>query len=70
LKDALEDNDLIGILWSLDSLDWNELSGDRLVERVVSNVEFGDIFLFPETSSMIPGSCKNTKQRQGFKTLP
>ncbi len=49
LKDSLEENDLTGILWSLDSLDWTELSGGMLAGRVVSNVQNGDIVLFHET---------------------
>ena len=49
LKDALRANNLTGILWSLDSLDWNHLAGDKLVQRVVSNVTNGDIILFHET---------------------
>ena len=49
LKDTLKENDLTGILWSLDSLDWAELSGDKLASRVVSNVQSGDIVLFHET---------------------
>jgi peptidoglycan-N-acetylglucosamine deacetylase len=49
LKNALKENNLTGILWSLDSLDWAELSGDKLADRVVSNVQNGDIVLFHET---------------------
>lgn len=49
LKNALKENNLTGILWSLDSLDWAELSGDKLASRVVSNVQSGDIVLFHET---------------------
>lgn len=49
LKEALAENRLTGILWSLDSLDWAGLSGDDLAGRVVSNVRDGDIILFHET---------------------
>ena len=49
LKDALAANNLQGILWSLDSLDWNHLTGEKLVERIVSNVRHGDIILFHQT---------------------
>jgi peptidoglycan-N-acetylglucosamine deacetylase len=49
LKEALAENKLKGILWSLDSLDWAGLSGNDLTIRVVSNVRDGDIILFHET---------------------
>jgi peptidoglycan/xylan/chitin deacetylase (PgdA/CDA1 family) len=49
LKDALAENKLTGILWSLDSLDWSGLAGNDLAGRVVSNVRDGDIVLFHET---------------------
>jgi peptidoglycan/xylan/chitin deacetylase (PgdA/CDA1 family) len=49
LKNALIKNNLTGILWSLDSLDWAKLSGGKLLERVLSNIQNGDIVLFHET---------------------
>lgn len=49
LKEALAENNLTGILWSLDSLDWAGLADDGLAERVISNVKYGDIILFHET---------------------
>lgn len=50
LLNALRANGLTGMLWSLDSLDWNHLSGNDLVDRVVSNIRNGDIILCHETS--------------------
>jgi len=49
LKNALDENNLAGILWSLDSLDWARLSGGKLLERVLSSIQNGDIVLFHET---------------------
>lgn len=72
LKDALKENDLTGILWSLDSLDWTELSGDKLASRVVSNVQSGDIVLFHET----PWTAEELEviisgiRGNGFKIVP
>jgi peptidoglycan/xylan/chitin deacetylase (PgdA/CDA1 family) len=49
LKDALKENNLTGILWSLDSLDWAKLVGGTLLDRILSNIQNGDIILFHET---------------------
>jgi peptidoglycan/xylan/chitin deacetylase (PgdA/CDA1 family) len=49
LKNALKENNLAGILWSLDSLDWAKLSGGKLLDRVLTNIQNGDIVLFHET---------------------
>jgi peptidoglycan-N-acetylglucosamine deacetylase len=49
LREALAENKLTGILWSLDSLDWAGLSDSDLSRRVISNVRAGDIILFHET---------------------
>ena len=67
-----EENDLTGILWSLDSLDWTELKGDKLAGRVVSNVQSGDIVLFHET----PWTAEELEviisgiRGNGFKIVP
>jgi peptidoglycan-N-acetylglucosamine deacetylase len=72
LKKALNENDLTGILWSIDSLDWAELKGNALSSRVVSNVQSGDIVLFhetPWTAEEIEAIVSGIRNR-GFTIVP
>ena len=72
LKNALKDNNLTGILWNFDSLDWTKLSGEKLLERVLANIQNGDIVLFHET----PWTAKELKniiagiRDKGFTIVP
>ena len=72
LKNALKENNLTGILWSLDSLDWAKLAGEKLFDRVLSNVQNGDIILFHET----PWTAKELEniitgiRHKGFTIVP
>ncbi|MFA5635643.1 MAG: polysaccharide deacetylase family protein [Anaerovoracaceae bacterium] len=44
--ETLEGMDYKVIQWSVDSLDWKEISADQIVERVLSGIEPGAIVLF------------------------
>ena len=46
MVDNLEKHNLKGILWSLDSGDWDGNSGHALVEKVMDNLHPGSIILF------------------------
>lgn len=37
-----------GILWNIDSCDWNNYKGDKLIEQVINNLSSGSIILFHE----------------------
>ena len=39
---------MVGVQWSIDTLDWKGLSAAEIVERVVPNAKSGDIILFPQ----------------------
>jgi polysaccharide deacetylase family sporulation protein PdaB len=41
------------IQWSIDSLDWKEISADQIVERVLSRIEPGAIVLFHNDASYV-----------------
>jgi len=71
LKNALAENRLEGILWNVDSLDWAGLSGQDLVNRVVSNAGKGDIILFheiPWTADALEQIVTGIRQR-GFRIV-
>ncbi len=64
--------DLKGVLWSLDSYDWNGYSGAALISRVVNNVEPGDIILMHETK-ISPETLENLivlLRKKGFQIVP
>lgn len=46
LSEALKKKQLKGILWNIDSFDWDKYKGERLISRVVHNLSPGSIILF------------------------
>ena len=42
--------DMVGVQWSVDSLDWKGLSGEEIAKRVLSRVHNGAIILFHNNS--------------------
>lgn len=46
LVEILRANSLEGILWNIDSLDWDDKRGDALVRQVLDNLSTGSIVLF------------------------
>lgn len=44
--ETLEESGYKVIQWSVDSLDWKQISADQIVERVLSRIEPGSIVLF------------------------
>lgn len=70
LMTVLEDMDMVGVQWSIDSLDWKGLSADEIVNRVVPKAKNGDIVLFHNNSDHIldalPLVLKGLKEK-GFK---
>lgn len=45
IEHCTEDNDYSLILWSLDTRDWEHKNADEIVERVLSQIQAGDIIL-------------------------
>ncbi len=70
LLNAVEAQGMIGVQWSIDSLDWKGLSGQEIYNRVVPKAKSGDIVLFHNNSDHIldalPGILKDLKAK-GFK---
>lgn len=53
LMTVVEDLGMVGVQWSIDSLDWKGLSAKEIVERVVPKAKSGDIILFHNNSDHI-----------------
>ncbi|MCM1306290.1 MAG: polysaccharide deacetylase family protein [Bacteroides sp.] len=53
LMSALEELNMTGVQWSIDSLDWKGLSAKEIFERVVPKAKSGDIILFHNNSDHI-----------------
>ncbi|WP_246213206.1 polysaccharide deacetylase family protein [Aminipila butyrica] len=61
------------IQWSVDSLDWKDISTEQIVDRVTRNVKSGDIILFHNNAEHVdeylPLVLKSL-QDQGFQIVP
>ena len=53
LMTALEDLGIVGVQWSIDSLDWKGLSAKDIVARIVPKAKSGDIVLFHNNSDHV-----------------
>lgn len=53
LMTSLEELNMVGVQWSIDSLDWKGLSAKQIYERVVPKVKSGDIVLFHNNSDHV-----------------
>ncbi len=53
LMTAVEELDMVGVQWSIDSLDWKGLSAKQIYDRVVPKAKSGDIVLFHNNSDHV-----------------
>lgn len=53
LLTVVDELDMVGIQWSIDSLDWKGVSAKEIVERVVPKAKSGDIVLFHNNSDHV-----------------
>ena len=61
------------IQWSVDSLDWKEITADQIVERVTRNVEPGSIVLFHNNADHVETYLPKILQSltdQGYEIVP
>lgn len=71
LRDILRKNNLKGVIWSIDSQDWNGLKGDVLVNKIRANLESGSIILFHDRISVRDLEMAISMiRKQGFKIVP
>lgn len=68
--DAVESINMYPIQWSVDSLDWKDISADEIYNNVVPKIKSGDIVLFHNaamhTPEALPRIIKDLK-KQGFE---
>lgn len=50
---SLEELNMVGVQWSIDSLDWKGLSAKQIYDRVVPKAKSGDIVLFHNNSDHV-----------------
>ena len=70
LMTALEDIDMVGVQWSIDSLDWKGLSAKDIVARIVPKAKSGDIVLFHNNSDHVLDALPlvlEALENKGFK---
>lgn len=53
LMTSLENLNMVGVQWSIDSLDWKGLSAKQIYDRVVPKAKSGDIVLFHNNSDHV-----------------
>lgn len=72
LLEVVEEKNMIGVQWTVDSLDWKGLSATEILSRVTSSVKNGSIILFHNNSDNIlealPLVIANLKN-QGYKMV-
>lgn len=61
------------IQWSVDSLDWKDLSAAQIQERILSKIKPGDIVLFHNAGKYTPDALDpllTTLEQQGYSIVP
>ena len=53
LLDVVEDKGMVGVQWTIDTLEWKGLSGAQIAERVLPKAKGGDIVLFHNNSDHV-----------------
>ncbi len=70
LMSAIEELDMVGVQWSIDSLDWKGLSAKEIFNRVVPKAKSGDIVLFHNNSDHVLDALPlvlSALKEQGFE---
>jgi polysaccharide deacetylase family sporulation protein PdaB len=61
------------IQWSVDSLDWKDLSAQQIQDRILSKIKPGDIVLFHNAGKYTPDALDpllTTLKEQGYQVVP
>lgn len=53
LMSALDEMNMVGVQWSIDSLDWKGLSAKEIFNRIIPKAKSGDIILFHNNSDHV-----------------
>ena len=71
--DTLSECGHYSVQWSVDSLDWKDLSAEKITERVTSNIHPGAIVLFHNAAKNTPAALPEILkklQTDGYKIVP
>lgn len=71
LAKILKQKQLKGVLWSVDSQDWNGFKQKKLTDHVINSVDAGSVVLFHDRVSMadLKVICEGIRKR-GFEIVP
>lgn len=73
LIEVMDDVNMKCIQWDVDSLDWKDLSADKIAERVTSKVKEGSIVLFHNAAKHTPEALPSIIDfllNNGYKIVP
>lgn len=72
--EVVEDEEgFVTIQWSVDSLDWKDVTADDIAQRVLGNIKPGDIVLFHNNAEETPRALPRileTLQKDGYQIVP
>lgn len=71
--DAVEEAGYVTVQWSVDSLDWQDLSSKQIAERVLSRIHKGAIVLFHNNGKYTPDAVEmiiDRLQGDGYSIVP
>ena len=69
----IQNNGYIPIQWSIDSLDWKNLSADEIYERVTKKIAPGAIILFHNDGTNTPEALERVLEylkKEGYEAIP
>ena len=72
LLSAVNEKNMVGVQWSIDSLDWKGLSGEQIASRVIPKLKNGAIILFHNNSDHVLDALKIILPRlkaDGYKAV-
>ena len=72
LLSAVNEKNMVGVQWSIDSLDWKGLSGEQIAARVIPKLKNGAIILFHNNSDHVLDALKIILPRlkaDGYKAV-
>ncbi|MEG1662603.1 MAG: polysaccharide deacetylase family protein [Clostridia bacterium] len=70
LMTVVDEMNMVGVQWSIDSLDWKGLSSKQIYDRIIPKAKSGDIILFHNNSEHILEALPivlTALKNQGFK---
>jgi peptidoglycan/xylan/chitin deacetylase (PgdA/CDA1 family) len=72
LIDIMEHYSLKGVLWSIDSRDWDHFRGKKLVKNILEHLVPGSVILFHDHSTSVENLdiLINAVRKMGYSIVP